>query len=162
MSHEYVESGLDGIGLENGFETGSTRHGPTISFTDVDGLHRAIASAIAKRNVRLDERAFMFLRKEIGVSIRQLALALGKAPATVAAWERGKAPIDPTADRVLRVLWEEHAGMKGGTWRRLQRLAAMDEFEGRNLRARHDGEQWGVEENKAGGEIVELPVGDGE
>lgn len=71
---------------------------------NIEGLHRALALAIAGKEPRLSAEEIRFLRKYIGLSSGDFAQHIGVAPETVSRWENGKSPMSLTADRLLRML----------------------------------------------------------
>lgn len=104
--YHYTESGLTNVWLANGFTVRKTRHGEGVSIHDVDGLHRALAMALANKP-RLTGAEVRFLRKEMGLSQRGLGELLGVSDQAVALWER-KGRLPKTADRLLRLIYLEH------------------------------------------------------
>ena len=128
--HHYRACGLDNIFLLNGFTVRETRHGRAVSIEDIDGLHRAIGTHLAREKRILTGAELRFLRVELGLSQKLLGMLLGKAAQTVARWEKGHSRIDGTADRVVRVLYAEQTGENGKTRNMLQDLAALDDLVG--------------------------------
>ena len=102
--HHYRECGLDNIFLLNGFTVRETRHGRAVSIEDIDGLHRAIGTHLAKEKRMLTGAELRFLRVELGLSQKLLGMLLGKTAQTVARWEKGQSRIDGTADRMAAVV----------------------------------------------------------
>ena len=104
--YHYTESGLNNVWLANGFTIRKTKYGEGVSIRDVDGLHRALALALANKP-RLTGTEVRFLRKEMGMSQRSLGGLLGVSEQAVALWERkGRPP--KTAERLLRLIYVEH------------------------------------------------------
>ena len=104
--YHYTESGLTNVWLVNGYTTRKTNYGEGVSIHDVDGLHRALARALAN-NPHLTGAEVRFLRKEMGLSQRSLGELLGVTDQAVALWER-KGRLPRTADRLLRLIYVEH------------------------------------------------------
>lgn len=73
-----------------------------VSIPQLEGLHRAIASALVSKTARLTAAEIRFLRKQLGWSGAELADHLGVTRETVSRWEQGSSPIGATADRLLR------------------------------------------------------------
>ena len=128
--HHYRECGLDNVFLLNGFTVRETRHGRAVGIEDIDGLHRAIGTHLAREKRTLTGAEFRFLRVEMGLSQKLLGLLLGKTAQTVARWEKGQSRIDGTADRVVRVLYAEQTGENEKIRNVLQELAALDDIAG--------------------------------
>ena len=105
-AYHYTECGLINVWLANGFTVRKTKYGEGVSIHDVDGLHRALALAIANRPTMTGTEV-RFLRKEMGLSQRGLGELLGVTDQAVALWER-KGRLPRTADRLLRLIYLEH------------------------------------------------------
>lgn len=71
---------------------------------NVEGLHLALARAVAHLPVRLRGREIRFLRKHLGYSGADAAKALSVRPETMSRWENDKDVISPAADRFLRLM----------------------------------------------------------
>lgn len=104
--YHYTESGLTNVWLANGFTVRKTKYGEGVSIHDVDGLHRALAQALANKP-HLTGAEVRFLRKAMGLSQRGLGGLLGVTDQAVALWER-KGRLPRTADRLLRLIYIEH------------------------------------------------------
>lgn len=105
-SYRYLESGLDNVTLTGicVFHCpGCKQDFPEIP--NIQGLHRAIASHLARKPAPLTGPEFRFLRKEIKVKATDLARDLGITNVTISRWETGDRPINPVADRLLRLLY---------------------------------------------------------
>ena len=127
-TYQYRECGLNHIYLLNGFTYNETRHGKTVSIQDMDGLHRAIGTHLAKEKRALTGAELRFFRIELGFSQTMLGMLLGKTVQTVARWEKGQSRIDATADRVVRLLYTQHTGGNQDIRSALQDLAALDDL----------------------------------
>ena len=75
-----------------------------IHIPNIEGLHRALALAIARKTARLTPEEIRFLRKYLGLSSSDFAQHLGVAAETVSRWEQGRTAMGTTADRLLRLL----------------------------------------------------------
>lgn len=143
--YHYTESGLDDVWLRDGFHFHDDERGRTVSFEDVEGLHRAIGLYRAKERKRLTAKDIRFLRVECLLSQRALAAMLGVDEQTVARWEKGKAPMPVPAEASLRMIYIEHVGGDGtmtGTLRVLADLDAAIE----TLIVMAKGDQWEIAE----------------
>ena len=127
-THHYRECGLTNIHLLNGFTYKETRHGRAVSIQDMDGLHRAIGTHLAKEKRALTGAELRFFRIELGLSQTMLGMLLGKTGQSVARWEKGQSRIDATADRVVRLLYTQQTGGNEDIRSALQELAALDDF----------------------------------
>ena len=127
-THHYRECGLNHIYLLNGFTYRETRHGRAVSIQDMDGLHRAIGTHLAKEKRALTGAELRFFRIELGLSQTMLGMLLGKSGQTVARWEKGQSRIDATADRVVRLLYTRETGGNEDIRSALQELAALGDF----------------------------------
>ncbi len=76
---------------------------------NIVGLHQAIAGHLARKPSPLTGAEFRFLRKEIGLKAKELAKHLGTTDVNLSRWETGDTPINPAADRLLRVIYTLHA-----------------------------------------------------
>ena len=126
-THHYRECGLTNIHLLNGFTYKETRHGRAVSIRDMDGLHRAIGTHLAKEKRALTGAELRFFRIELGLSQTMLGMLLGKTGQSVARWEKGQSRIDATADRVVRLLYNQQTGANEDIRSALQELAALDD-----------------------------------
>ncbi|WP_041605402.1 helix-turn-helix domain-containing protein [Tistrella mobilis] len=122
--YPYTECGLDNVYLANGYTLRETPYGETLAIHDIDRLHRAIGLALVRRPGGLSGAELRFLRVELGWSQEELARLLGRDKQTVGRWERGESNIDPLAERVLKLIFTEHAGAEN-TPRLTERLSAF-------------------------------------
>ena len=103
--YHYRESGLRNVWLVNGYSVKRTPYGEAISIRDLEGLHRYIGSVIA-RQPGLSGPELRFLRKEMGMSQRELAEFVGTSEQNVSLWERrGRVPQAP--DRIVKLAYLE-------------------------------------------------------
>ena len=103
--YHYTESGLRNIWLMNGYVVKRTPYGETISIRDLEGLHRYVGSVIA-RQPGLSGPELRFLRKELGMSQRELAEFVGTSEQNVSLWER-RGRIPQAADRIVKLAYLE-------------------------------------------------------
>lgn len=103
-NYKYDASGLPGITLVGVEVSRCPNCGEyEVSIPSIEGLHRAIAHAIAYKRSRLTSAEIRFLRKWLGWSGADFAAHMGVAPETVSRWETGAA-MGGTADRLLRLM----------------------------------------------------------
>jgi len=122
--YHYTESGLANVWLANGYTIRKTKYGNGVSIHDVDGLHHALAQALANKP-RLTGTEVRFLRKEMGMSQRGLGELLGVTDQAVSLWER-KGQLPKTADRLLRLIYVEHDKGNAPIVATIQRFNEMD------------------------------------
>jgi len=107
--HHYTACGLDWVYLENGFKVEETPYGRGVAIENADELHQAIARDIILSPAVMRGQELRFLRSLLDCSQSGLAHSIGTTRATVARWEgEPNVPINPVADRVVRLLY---AGM---------------------------------------------------
>ena len=112
--YHYTDSGLKNIYLINGFVKHETPYGPGVSIDDMDGLHKAIGKWLTTVPKPLTGAELRFLRHELDLSQKKLGLMMGKTEQAIGRWERGGAkPIDPAADRLVRIFYIEHVEGNG-------------------------------------------------
>ncbi len=104
----YTDSGLDYIYLVNGYEVTVGPDGDEYySIKNVDALHSKIAELIVRSPSPIRGQELRFLRSILDLSQAGIAELIGNTRPTIARWESERTtPIDPTADRFLRVVYE--------------------------------------------------------
>lgn len=125
--YRYRECGLDNVYLLNGFTIKETRYGRAVSIGDVDGLHRALGDYLVHEKKNLSGAEVRFLRHELGLSQKALGMLLGKSDQTLARWEKEKGRIDGAADRLLRLLYQQHTGQSEEMKSLLEWLSDLDD-----------------------------------
>jgi putative transcriptional regulator len=125
--YHYLESGLENVFLQNGFEYIDGPSGRTVTIHDIDGLHRAIARALVSEHRRLTGKEFRFLRTELLLSQALLARVLGVRELTVARWEKGQSDIPVATDAALRQMYAQSQGQHPGMRELLERIADLDD-----------------------------------
>lgn len=105
---KYKECGLRNVWLQNGYKVKQTPYGRAVAIQDVEGLHRLLAKMTAQKP-KLSGAEFRFLRKELDLSQAALARMFGCDAQTIALWEKGKVSLPRLADRMLRLIYREHA-----------------------------------------------------
>ena len=104
--HHYLESGLKTVWLE-----GVTVHDCNAckerytEIPNVDRLHRFIAKAIVEKRFALVGPEFRFLRKQMRMKSREIAIFLGVTLTTISRWETGAERIGAANDRLMRSLY---------------------------------------------------------
>ena len=144
-TYQYIESGLDNIYLINGFEHHTTPYGEGTSIHNVQELNRIIGHAVIAMPKALNGAELRFLRLEMEQTQRDLASIIGATEQTLRLWEKSRSkPIPGSADRLLRVLYNEFIGGDGDIRRMLERLAELDRQETAPLHLREEGNHWCV------------------
>jgi len=123
----YTMSGLDNVWLLNGFTIEETPYGTGVRVEDADGLHRQLARVIVSDKTPMNGRELRFVRKLMGLSQNGLARLLGCSDQRVARWEKGQTAIDPSAERLLRMVVREWLGDDCDLKKALEDLAELDE-----------------------------------
>lgn len=139
-AYHYTEGGLRNIWLANGYTVRKTKYGEGVSIHDVDGLHRAIAHAVANKP-HLTGAEVRFLRKEMGMSQRGLGELLGVTDQAVALWEK-KGRLPKTADRLLRLIYVEHEGGNVPVRATIQRINDIDQHGDEQIIAEETKGRW--------------------
>jgi putative zinc finger/helix-turn-helix YgiT family protein len=104
-SYTYKESGLYNVIL-----TGITLYKCSCGekmpeIKKIDELHRAIARALIKKKTPLSGKEIRFLRKQVGLSAKELSMVLGVNPVTISRWENDIEPIGAANDKLIRLLY---------------------------------------------------------
>ena len=110
---KYDDCGLRNIWLANGYRHEEIDgHGRCLEIDNIEGLHRTIAHHLVNYRKRLSGSEIRFLRIEMGMSQKRLADSLGVDEQTVSLWERSKRRPTVAAERMLRLMYLEHADGK--------------------------------------------------
>jgi putative transcriptional regulator len=105
----YTSCGLPNVWLRNGYREVETAYGKGVAIDNLEGLHNAIGLFLVEDKPRLTGAEVRFLRKELDLSQATLAKMLGVAENSIRHWESGRGRITKPAERVLRLLYREHA-----------------------------------------------------
>lgn len=104
--YKYDESGLDVILLGIPQYVCDSCGEKYVALPNIQKLHRCIGRLICeKRKALLKSEEIKFLRKDLQLKAKELALTLGIAPQTLSRWENGKKPIGEAHDRLLRSIY---------------------------------------------------------
>jgi putative transcriptional regulator len=138
--YHYTECGLQNVWLENGYTIQKTPYGKGVSIQDVQGLHRLIGRALARRP-KLTGAELRFLRKELGISQSALADLVGTSEQNVSLWERrGKMPRGP--DRLVKVIYLEQLDGNVQVRKIIERLNNVDDEGKEKLRFKERSGRW--------------------
>lgn len=104
--YHYTESGLNVILIGITQYTCDDCKETFASIPNPEQLHTTIALDICKnKKALLLANEIRFLRKELGLKSKELAMAMGVKPEQVSRWENGKASIGESNDRMLRMIY---------------------------------------------------------
>lgn len=110
---KYDDCGLRNIWLKNGYRYEVIKgHGKCLEIVDIKGLHRSIAHHLVNYRKRLSGAEIRFIRVEMGMSQNRLANCMGVDEQTISLWERSRRRPTVAAERMLRLLYLEHADGK--------------------------------------------------
>jgi len=102
-NYQYDECGLPGITILDVEVSRCAACGDTeVAIPNIEGLHRAIAEAVARKHEKLTPVEVRFLRKWLGLSGADFAIHIGVTPETVSRWEQGATAVGTVAERLLR------------------------------------------------------------
>lgn len=102
--YEYTESGLKNVILKNIRVHECKGCGEVLpEIQNVKQIHEWIAEYLVKKKSPLTGEEFRFLRKQLGMSAKEMAEYLTVDPVTISRWETNKAKIGPQSDRLLRM-----------------------------------------------------------
>ena len=106
--YHYTECGLDDVRLLSGYQIVETPYGETVEIDDVEGLHCVIGRTICEQS-GLTGQELRFLRRELGLSQKNLGNLLGNTDQTVANWEKGViTPIPVMAETIIKKMYLEY------------------------------------------------------
>ncbi|MBV7460600.1 MULTISPECIES: transcriptional regulator [unclassified Acidovorax] len=101
--YHYTECGLLNVWLENGYTKHETQYGSGVSICDVDGLHQALALAIADKEGSITGKELRFIRTMLDLSQSALGKLVGSTEQSVSLWERrGRVP--KAAEIIIRMM----------------------------------------------------------
>ena len=108
----YTACGLDNVYLTSGYHREEFDGDSYTSVRDVEGLHVAIAVALAVGRRRLKGNEIAFLRKYLGLTQSELADEFGVDRVSVNRYENDKQPLPETTRKwlqllVLQCFWRE-------------------------------------------------------
>jgi len=102
----YPESGIPDLWLKGITTYRCRKCGAELpEFPNPRRLHRGIADWLTQKIFPLTGPEFRFLRKQMGLSTRELAEIMGVYRETVSRWETGGEPIGATSDRLIRLAY---------------------------------------------------------
>jgi putative transcriptional regulator len=108
----YTACGLDDVYLVSGYEVEDTAYGKGTSIKNADELHRVIGSYLVANKKLLSGKEIRFLRHQMDFTQSELARLLGGSAQQVARYEKDECEMPGPADRILRLLFNEHLQKK--------------------------------------------------
>lgn len=129
IRYHYTECGLDYVYLLNGVTRIETPRGEAVHIKNIPGLHKAIGLHIVNAKKNLSGKEVRFLRHELNQTQNNLSMLLGIDSQTLARWEKGETDrVPPAADRLIRLLYNEHVDGNPEICKPLKRIADLDEL----------------------------------
>jgi len=123
----YTQCGLDDIFLINGFRRLQVGGEESVAIQEVEGLQKAIALNVVRNKALLNGKEVRFLRKLLDFTQAEIGLWLGYTSQQVARWEKGEGKINPSADKLLRVIYTASFHEKGlNILETIRELAELD------------------------------------
>ncbi len=101
--YHYRGTGLDNVYLENGYHEVEYGDEVATSVVNVEGLHKAIATALISQSAKLGGKEIRFLRNEMDMPQTGLADLLDVNVQTIANWEKGNHAIKGPAEKLIRL-----------------------------------------------------------
>ena len=146
MTHHYLESGLDNVYLLDGYRLHDTPYGEGVSIEDTAGLNRRIGKMLVVSAPVLNGAELRFLRKEMDLGQRDLALEIGASEQTLRLWEKHRDKAIPgTADRIVRAMYIEHVDGKVAVRHMLDRLVNLEVDVRRDIRLARAQRSWRIQ-----------------
>ncbi|EJK82895.1 type II toxin-antitoxin system MqsA family antitoxin [Agrobacterium sp. SHOUNA12C] len=124
---KYIGCGLDDIYLASGYEVHKTPYGEGVSIRNLDKLHKQIGLHLTKFRKALSGKEIRFLRHQMDLTQSELARFFGCNVQQVARYEKGENRLTGPADRLLRLLYEEHIRKTGSVRELLESIDSMDD-----------------------------------
>jgi putative transcriptional regulator len=105
--YHYLDSGLENVFLEGGFEVIDTPYGQGVAIGDLDGLHQCIADCLVKKPMPLNGREFRFLRTELDLSQSAMGDLCGRKERRLRDWENNNENVPDPANTIIRIVYKE-------------------------------------------------------
>jgi len=127
IPYHYLGCGLDDVYLANGYEIHNTDYGKGVRIKNLDELHDAISRYLVQFKKNLKGNEIRFLRHQMDVTQTELAQLMGCSSQTIARYEKEQSKFCGPADRMLRVLVEDHLQHNGSARDLLDLFDSMDD-----------------------------------
>jgi DNA-binding transcriptional regulator YiaG len=105
--YKFTDGGLRNVWLANGYVLKDTPYGEAVAIQDLDGLVKAICTALMRKKAKLTGAEFRYMRQAMLLSQSSLGKTLGRTDQAVALWEK-RSVIPKFADVMIRVLYAAH------------------------------------------------------
>lgn len=102
--YRYEECGLDNVHVYGLSPIIDDDGEEVFGIKNVNGLHKAIASAIVTHSAAMSGKQLRFLRTEMGFTQAEVGKMVHKEALSVGRWEREECPIDTNADTIIRLI----------------------------------------------------------
>ena len=122
----YTACGLDDIYLLSGYEVRQTPDGETVTIKNLDGLHEAIGRFLVNQKKLLNGKEIRFLRRQMDLTQSEMARLFGCDAQQIARYEKNENKMPGPADRLLRMIYQEHVNRSIQV---LELLHAIDELD---------------------------------
>lgn len=124
---QYKGCGLDDVYLASGYDRYETPYGSGISIKNLESLHAQIGLHLIKYRKALSGKEIRFLRHQMDLTQSELARFFGCNVQQVARYEKDQNKLTGPADRLLRLLFEEHVRQSGSVRELLEFIDSMDD-----------------------------------
>ena len=112
IDYQYKASGLDNVTLVKLKNVCDDEGDECITIPNINGLHKAIATAIVNRPYGISGKELRFLRTLMGKTQAELAAEVHREGLAIGRWERGENPIEPNAEAIIRLMAREKLDLK--------------------------------------------------
>lgn len=123
--YHYTDCGLDDVWLDGGVEYHETPYGPATSIHNIDELHAAIGMSII-RSESMTGKEFRYLRVELDLSQKALAVLLRSSEQQIHRWETGKSDIPGSAEVALAGYYVESLNPDSRLKELMDQLSELD------------------------------------
>lgn len=131
--YHYTGCGLEDVYLANGYEIHETPYGGGIRIRNLEELHDEIGRFLVGHKKTLTGREVRFLRHQIDLTQAELAQLMGCDAQTIARYEKEESKLRGPADRMLRILFEDHLKNRGSAREILETFLSTDDQGNRRL-----------------------------
>jgi DNA-binding transcriptional regulator YiaG len=130
---KYTGCGLDDVYLASGYERIDTPYGTGLTIRNLENLHKQIGLHLTKYRKALSGKEIRFLRHQMDLTQSEMARFFGCNVQQVARYEKDANKLTGPADRLLRLLFEEHTREQGSVRELLESIDSMDDAPGEHI-----------------------------